>query len=203
MRNITNIALPSHIKLEVPSVKDILGNLPTPTWLMEEAVDLNTSANPLYRLASLGLIARLWVPETHELRMRIMRSELPDPSNHIINWLRTVAQYDLASIALAAITVVDELGDEIDSMVHRPSSPEDVIDQAKTLVQSRDLLESAACLLGGARPAAALRTALKFLDNKVVAHMDQLPTPKQFLDTPKNRVVFLREPLSWWGYGEE
>lgn len=203
MRNIISFHAPITVTITTPSVEDILpGHLPAPSWLTLEAWELTTSDDPISKIAGLGLIARLWVPETRELRMKIMRSEFPDPSARIINWLRTVPRVDLEALAMEAIYSVDALGDEVEPLIHI-SDPKDAIDEAQRFVQKRDVLESAACLLGGSRPAAALRTALKFLDNKVVSRMDQLPAPKQFLDTPKNRAVFLREPLNWWGYGEE
>jgi hypothetical protein len=156
-------------------------------WLREAVQELQDSASPVDRLASLGMIVRLWMPTSRAERRALLFGETKDPCALIVAFLggidaETLKGLDELSEATASGLVSDARRDDL---LSDPS-------QMRLLMHQRDVLESALVVLEHCRHGKGLRQVLAFVDQ----HM------RDGADVEADdwlAAVFANDPYSWWG----
>ncbi|TFH65995.1 MAG: hypothetical protein E4G90_05435, partial [Gemmatimonadales bacterium] len=158
-------------KVPIPELDVHLAQYPAAPWLAELVTQQIQSADPLTRLAAVGLLARLWTPVGSEAKKSILAKMLQGGASPAREYLNTYAAAltpeMLAWIERQAVQDADWLHDALESVSQdllEFEDPSERQEHADNLREKRDDMESVLEVLEAAQAGTNLRTALKSLD---------------------------------------
>lgn len=176
-----NMQNESEVVMSTPNVSQLIGDASAKPWLIQTAKTLATGS-VLQRTASLGLLARLWVPTTKEeqnaLTHNMIRGDKTTPVED-----RCIAAFDLPKNSIEEIeqmachkcSIVEE---DIEALVktvedHMPDAA-----LAHSILLERDDLESIHFMLSKKDAGIALQEALEILDYSIISRLNYFDAAK-------------------------
>jgi hypothetical protein len=182
---------------EPPTVDALLDGYTCDGWLPAAARSLAASASPLARVASVGVVARLWSPANTAERDDLLAGRRPDPNGQALAWFGALPEDVQSQVVDLAIAETVTWREDLE----RLAQAEDEADAealGRDLLVRRDALESAAFLLGSAS-AAPLRAELRSLDEEAEVRLSAfVPLPSDPVLTDWMSAAGAWDPLSWW-----
>lgn len=174
--------------LEAPSVDEVTGGETIPDWLRTAC-----PVGPLDKVASLGLLFRMWPHAGHAGMLRI------------VSFAKGLTEEQAGQLVQTALLHVDNLHDLLlelrrDAIEH--GDGDEVLADAAGVINERDDLESVLSIVlmsGHMGPALCLRDALRSFDDEAVCELSAFPTVEALHDSLRLQTVFALEPDAWWG----
>lgn len=181
-----------------PSVDEVLAGWPTADWLRERAQALQGSPLPLDRVAALGTIRRLWLPEGREAQLEVLRTGKRGPADTVTAWARSLDPRQRDTLERLIRVQADQLQRRLEDLTEQPVEPEAERVVALELADRRDALEAAVAVLAlGGVPHHVL-SLLRDLDREAAELWTQLPAGGILADLDWLGAVAAGAPDAWW-----
>ncbi len=186
-----------------PPIDAIVGELPVPTWLVESATQLACGPHALSRVASAGLIARLWTlapTEDRSAAEAITDMWRRTTRSRAVAWFRALSDAQRAKVLRDAVAESAALAEQLPSLSERlAADTSEAHDSALTWLHRRDDLASVAMLARTTRQSTDLDTALVALDRATALHHSMWAMVPGLSDDPRIAAVGWQEQDHWWG----
>ena len=190
------------LEVEMPAPTEWLGATRASAWLIEEAETLHAAPGLFERVASAGLVARLAAGATEDDPARLLDGLLsgePGPAARVRRWAEDAPEAVLEALAGELQAEAAALADDLEALDGLVSAlPADAPGVAQALRRRRDMLESAAWVLGMRGRAAAAEPALAALDRAAATHASALALAGTEADDLLASVAW-QQPDAWWG----
>lgn len=183
-----------HEPIVPPQIVELLGDRHVEPWLADAVRELAESPSPVDRVASVGMVARLWSPTKGE-RNDLLAARASDPNAAAIAWFRSLSDDERAWIEERSVAEAASLLEDLDAITTETDA-DFAATRTLDLVRRRDALESVSFLLG---PRSALATELRTLDTEVVANASGFELPVAVRGGAWFDAVAAEDPLAWWG----
>ncbi len=154
-------------------------------WLANAVSELAESTSWVDQVASVGMLARLWLPATADARVDLLSGKRPYPARAAREWFAGLSPGTIAKIEARAILATAELWELLDRVVES-----DEAIWSDELRRRRDAFESVALMLGRR---SCLSRELATFDAEVSA------CSIAWSDEPWMSAVAAEDPLAWWG----
>ena len=175
-----------------PAPEAILGGMPTASWLRDHSSKLATSTQTTDRIAALGLLARLWMPEKKN-------TATAHPVENVRAWVSSLPTEAFSEIANKATAEAAALCDAFATLPSAlPLDNEQAKEHIRQLCYRRDDLESILAVLRMKNQEQQLRDYLKLVDLEAESQLSALSLVEGLSDERLEEVSW-QEPLSWWG----
>jgi len=193
-------------EVPAPDVGVLLGGLATDLWLIDAAMEMAATEEPLLRLAAAGMVARLFSARDPKQREALLASMVETGTHPVVEAVREYARgldadavEDLGHLASAVVDGLFDRLDELRELVIEGS--EDAADAALGLLLSRDEAESVLYVLRAAGGGAPAAEALEAFDREAVASAADVDLAGASLHERLLAVACL-DPVCWWGQAE-
>ncbi len=177
---------------------------PAAPWLSELVTQQIQSADPLTRLAAVGLLARLWTPVGSEAKKAMVASLLQgkrSPAQEYLNhYTAGFTPEVLAWVERQAVQDADTLHDALESVSNdllELEEPTERQEHADYLRERRDDLESVLEVLEAVQAGANLRLALDSLDRTALEKRMLLDDAGSEPSRRLTNVAWV-QPEAWW-----
>jgi hypothetical protein len=181
--------------LAVPSAQTLIDGWQSVEWLRQCAEADARSVVPLVRVASVGLVARLWQPTSRVEAQAILSGSKRSPSERASDWVRTLPEDQLDALEVEALELAEQLAGMLDRF-------EESSEEAEALwpdfLRRRDDAASLSYLLSSAKRGRTIAMRLQAVDRAARAHLSTLCLDEDFASDPRWAAVVLADPLAWW-----
>jgi hypothetical protein len=187
--------------LSLPDLTTFTGGIDAQPWLDREYDDLASSPGVADRVAAVGLVLRLWQPETPEARTRVLEQTLRSGSElleHVKRWaaqLSPVVCGQCADIVQATAEALEDALIDVDATLELGGAAARSL--ATHIALERDRLESIFAVLALRGDVAKHRAALDRLDEQASLLLGQLCSAG--VNHPRLERAAEAEPFAWWG----
>jgi hypothetical protein len=185
-----------------PSVEALLGGLAAQPWLIETSQRLARSPDPLDRVASPGLVARLWALAPGATGESALEAVLAGaaPTERVRVWAHKLPAADRAVLESLAVSAAYTLADSLPSVgATLGAAPLVARRLALSLARRRDDLESVRLVLATAGDVESLAEALAAVDEVAAEQASAFAFLDDLGDDERLVTVSWKEPLAWWG----
>lgn len=205
-------------QLGAPSPLSLTDGLAVAPWLASFATHLVEENTLLAKVASVGIVLRLWSPcSAEDRRVAIARTKQKTGLVHSVRAWATGLGDVIPVVVDTALHEANALEDEMASFEHLPDdSLEHLGQQFRVVVDARDNLESVCAVLETVGQSTALRRTLQRVDRLAASLSSTLRDPEfvsgyvagrtlepdePSLDVQNARLeaVLAHEPDAWWG----
>jgi hypothetical protein len=179
---------------------ELTGGTDGPAWLVSEVEDLASSPYVVHRLASMGIVLRLWLPTGAAATAALRWSGAPPLSGRIEEWLSRVPEQELSAVCELSVEAAGLLFERLAEL--RELATRGDSDAARSLtrriLEERDELESLARVLALAARASTVIDTLRAFDSLAVTHWSAFAEVEELVVTEHFRSVAWQEPDAWW-----
>jgi hypothetical protein len=178
---------------------ELTGGADGPAWLVSEVQALAGSPNVVHRLASMGIVLRLWSP-TGAAATAALRWSGVRPAARVKEWLARVPRDELSALCEVSVEAAGLLFERLAELRELATHDEgqSVRSLASRILEERDELESLARVLDLAGRASAVADTLRAFDSQAVAHWSAFGELEDRVATEHLRSVAWQEPDAWW-----
>jgi hypothetical protein len=184
-------------------VRALLAGVPTAGWLLDELEFLSELDSDYHRVATVGLLGRLWEPPAAEVE-RLLRDATAGtivlPPARCVEQARrwTADLHWVEGEALASARALERTLQDLPDWLDMHAE-EDRSGALRGLVTSRDELESIAFVLDAAGVGEKLRAALSDVDRAAELQMTVFALEAELADDPRLAAASVSTPDAWWG----
>lgn len=205
-RLITRVELPSALAgLDLPATSamtdELLGDWSCPPELLAGVRELAASAAVLDRVASIGLLARLWEPEgAPGIGFEAVLAGQETPTDRARAWANGLGPRALEDLVAQVRDEAAALAKRLDSLQAAiAKDPDGAVPMASAFVAARDRVESLAFLARSAGAGASVNRSLEELDREAVARGSMFALLPPLPRLGHLHGVRWQEPTHWWG----
>lgn len=189
-------------EVPVPDLRSMLGGCKAESWLLGTTERMAQASSPLCRIAAVGLLARLWFPETSEelsAATEQVLSEQGGPAESAACWFLGLDAALRREVEHSAVDEAEELGQQLPELQSSAlADPEAATRQCLQWLHGRDDLKSVLFLCQRTNAGESLHEKLEELDR----HASTFKALWSWLDVTDDerlRAVSWQEPDAWWG----
>lgn len=179
---------------------ELTGGVDGPAWLLTEVEALASSPYIVHRLASMGIVLRLWQPSGAAATAALRWSSGPRPATRVKEWLGRVPEDELTALCDLSVEAAGLLFERLAELQELATldDADAVRSLARRILEERDELESLARVLDLAARATAVADTLRNFDSLAVAHWSAFGELEDLVATERFRSVAWQEPDAWW-----